>query len=276
MPEVESKAPEKTEPVAPAKKKSIFEIAAFAWLALLGATLALTVYYLPSKNGWLGREMSGGVRPALIVAIAAGIGALVVLRKLFADRIGWHKPAQGTWARAVAYTGTISLGLFAGVSLYRYMFREVGDESRWMEVVLQLSLPETSDPARLIALGQALAPLRSEDVLLVGTGGIVHNLARIEMDTADDVAEPWAAEFDRWVADRTAALDTAALSGYRPVAPYAAEAVPTSEHYDPLLVTMGTALVNDSVMDIYTGFRHGTLSLRSFALVGRRREDRGF
>lgn len=142
MPEVETKAPEKTEPASPAKKKSVFEIVAFAWLALLGASLALTVYYLPSKNGWLGREMSGGVRPALIVAIAAGIGALVVLRKLFSDRLGWHKPGQGTWARAVAYTGTIALGLFAAVSLYRYMFREVGDESRWMEILLPLSLPD--------------------------------------------------------------------------------------------------------------------------------------
>jgi hypothetical protein len=39
---------------------------------------------------------------------------------------------------------------------------------------------------------------------------------------------------------------------------------------------MGSALPNDSVTDLYAGFRYGTLSMRSFALVGRRREDRGF
>lgn len=141
--------------------------------------------------------------------------------------------------------------------------------------VIQVSLPGSSDAEQLIALGQALAPLRSEDVLLVGTGGIVHNLARVDMGTADGVAEPWAEEFDGWVADRAREVDTPALSNYRHAAPHAAEAVPTSEHYDPLLVTMGTALPNDSALEIYTGFRYGTLSLRSFALVGRRREDRG-
>lgn len=142
--------------------------------------------------------------------------------------------------------------------------------------VIQVSLPDAADPAGLIAIGKALAPLRSEDVLLVGTGGIVHNLGRISMGAADDVAEPWASDFDAWVAGRAAALDVAALSDYRASGPHATEAAPTSEHFDPLLVTMGSALPNDSVMDIYAGFRYATLSLRSFALVGRRREDRGF
>lgn len=142
--------------------------------------------------------------------------------------------------------------------------------------VIQVSLPDSPDPVGLVAIGEALAPLRSEDVLLVGTGGIVHNLRRISMDAADDVAEPWASDFDAWVGDRAAALDVAALSDYQAAGPHAAQAAPTSEHFDPLLVTMGSVLPNDSVMDIYTGFRYGTLSLRSFALVGRRREDRGF
>lgn len=143
MPEVETKPPEKTEPASPAKKKSAFELVAFAWLALLGVFLGLTVYYLPSQGGWLGRPMGGGsVRPVLILAIAAGAGGLFVLRKLFADRLAWAKPGQGTWARAVAYSATTAMGLFAAVSLYRWMFREAGDESRWMETVFTMSLPD--------------------------------------------------------------------------------------------------------------------------------------
>jgi 4,5-DOPA dioxygenase extradiol len=62
---------------------------------------------------------------------------------------------------------------------------------------------------------------------------------------------------------------------YQRLAPHAAAAVPTSEHYDPLLFVMGTALPGDSVVDVSEGFRYGSLSLRSFALAGRRREDRG-
>lgn len=142
--------------------------------------------------------------------------------------------------------------------------------------VVQVSLPLPSAPETMLRMGRALAPLRSEDMLILGTGGIVHNLARLEMDTSDDVAEPWAQEFDQWAYDRVVAGDIDSLAAYGRLGPHAGAAVPTSEHFDPLLVVAGTALPNDSVLDLYAGFRYGTLSLRSFALVGRRREDRGF
>jgi 4,5-DOPA dioxygenase extradiol len=141
--------------------------------------------------------------------------------------------------------------------------------------VVQVSLPASSRPETVVAMGQALASLRNEEVLLVGSGGIVHNLARLQNDTPDDVATPWAGEFDAWVRERAGSLATADLMEYQRLAPHAAAAVPTSEHYDPLLFVMGTALPGDSVVDVSEGFRYGSLSLRSFALAGRRREDRG-
>jgi len=142
--------------------------------------------------------------------------------------------------------------------------------------VVQLSLPLPSTPALMLAMGRALAPLRSEHILLVATGGVVHNLARLHPDQDTPYPDPWAAEFDGWVRDKVAALDADALAAYARLAPHAGAAVPTSEHFDPLLFAMGTMLPGDVVHDIYDGFRHGTLSMRSFALTGRRREDRGF
>jgi len=142
--------------------------------------------------------------------------------------------------------------------------------------VVQISLPMPSQSETLLAMGKALAPLRSENVLLIGSGGLVHNLARVQDDTPDNIADPWASEFDAWVRAQAGNMDTAALVDYQRLAPHAAAAVPTSEHYDPLLFIMGTALPGDSVMDVYDGFRYGSLSLRSFALAGRRREDRGY
>jgi len=142
--------------------------------------------------------------------------------------------------------------------------------------VIQVSLPLPSTPEKMLAMGRALAPLRSEHILLIATGGIVHNLARLQMDLDSPFPEPWADEFDRWVRDRVGAFDAEALTGYARLAPHAGAAVPTSEHFDPLLFTAGTALPGDVVHDIYEGFRYGTLSMRSFALTGRRREDRGF
>jgi 4,5-DOPA dioxygenase extradiol len=142
--------------------------------------------------------------------------------------------------------------------------------------VVQVSLPLPSTPELLFTMGRALAPLRSEHVLLIGTGGIVHNLARLEADIDSPTPEPWAVEFDTWVREKAGNFDTEALAGYLRLAPHAGAAVPTSEHLDPLLFTMGTTLPGDVFYDIYEGFRHGTLSMRSFALTGRRREDRGF
>jgi 4,5-DOPA dioxygenase extradiol len=142
--------------------------------------------------------------------------------------------------------------------------------------VVQVSLPRPSTPSALIAMGRALAPLRHEHILLVATGGIVHNLARVHPEEDTPYPVPWAAEFDAWVREKVGALDVDALADYARLAPHASAAVPTTEHFDPLLFTAGTLLPGDVVYDIYDGFRHGTLSMRSLALTGRRKEDRGF
>jgi 4,5-DOPA dioxygenase extradiol len=142
--------------------------------------------------------------------------------------------------------------------------------------VVQVSLPLPSTPELLFAMGRALARLRTEHVLLIGSGGIVHNLSRLQMDGDDPTPEPWAVEFDTWVRDKAGSVDTDSLAGYLRLAPHAGASAPTSEHFDPLLFTMGTALPGDQLYDIYQGFRFGSLSMRSFALTGRRREDRGF
>jgi len=142
--------------------------------------------------------------------------------------------------------------------------------------VIQVSLPLHSTPGQMIAIGRALAPLRSEHILFVGTGGVVHNLDVVQMDDDSAPPETWAVEFDTWVRERAGDLDVGTLEKYASLAPHAREAVPAPEHFDPLLFTMGTALPGDVVYDIYEGFRYGSLSMRSFALTGRRREDRGF
>jgi 4,5-DOPA dioxygenase extradiol len=142
--------------------------------------------------------------------------------------------------------------------------------------VVQVSLPLPSTPEMLFAMGRALAPLRTEHVLLAATGGIVHNLARVQMDMDSPTPEPWAEEFDTWVREKAGNLDLDALAGYVRLAPHAGASAPTSEHFDPLLFTLGTTLPGDVLHDIYAGFRYGSLSMRSFALTGRRREDRGF
>ncbi|MFN7131433.1 MAG: dioxygenase [Myxococcales bacterium] len=132
--------------------------------------------------------------------------------------------------------------------------------------VVQVSLPLARDPAVLARMGAALAPLRDRGVLLVGSGGVVHNLRRVNFRDAHAAVEPWAQSFDRWIGERVSALDAPALARW-PDAPHARDAVPSSEHFDPLLVVLGSASDGERVEHVYEGFRHGTLSMRCFAVL---------
>src|SRR5262249_39837402 len=102
--------------------------------------------------------------------------------------------------------------------------------------VLQISMPSV-DPAELFRVGEALAPLRDEGVLVFGSGFLTHN-----MQYAFRPGVPaWARAFDAWVEDALLRFDSEALIDFRARAPEAAVALPTWEHYVPLLVALGAA-----------------------------------
>ncbi|HET6203232.1 MAG TPA: class III extradiol ring-cleavage dioxygenase [Planctomycetota bacterium] len=134
--------------------------------------------------------------------------------------------------------------------------------------VVEVSLPAGESPADLLRVGQALAPLRERGALLVGSGGIVHNLRRVAFDRKDAEVDPWARAFDDWVRDRLRAGDLESLISYRELAPHADLAVPTTEHFDPLFVVLGSGHEGERVIDLYEGFQYGNLSMRSFLRTG--------
>ncbi len=100
--------------------------------------------------------------------------------------------------------------------------------------VLQLSMP-TLDPAGLFDLGRALAPLRDEGVLIIGSGFFTHNLRALHAETVP----AWSREFDEWGREAVAAGDIDALLDFRHTAPGPALAHPRTEHFAPLFVTLG-------------------------------------
>jgi 4,5-DOPA dioxygenase extradiol len=102
--------------------------------------------------------------------------------------------------------------------------------------VLQISMPAL-DPDELFALGRALAPLREEGVLVFGSGFITHNMRYAFRPGIPE----WARRFDEWAADALWRFDVAALKDFQRLAPDAALALPTWEHYAPLLVSAGAA-----------------------------------
>lgn len=106
--------------------------------------------------------------------------------------------------------------------------------------VLQLSLP-TNAPDKLLELGRRLRELRSEGVLIIGSGFMTHGLqfATREMFFENQVPG-WSSDFDAWAADALTRGDVDALADFRraPGMPYAH---PTVEHFTPLFVTLGAA-----------------------------------
>jgi 4,5-DOPA dioxygenase extradiol len=102
--------------------------------------------------------------------------------------------------------------------------------------VLQISMPGL-DPEALFRLGFALAALRDEGVLVFGSGFLTHN-----MRYAFQPGTPgWAREFDTWAAGALGRFDVDALVDFQKRAPGASIALPTWEHYAPVLVAAGAA-----------------------------------
>ncbi|WP_225411151.1 dioxygenase family protein [Stigmatella hybrida] len=130
--------------------------------------------------------------------------------------------------------------------------------------VVQVSMPRGASAEDVMRMGQALRPLRSQGVLLLGSGGVSHNLRRLFPDKAAP-SESWAQAFDTWVAERLDARDFSGLLDWMR-APNARLAHPTAEHFLPLSFVLGAALPEDRLMPVFEGFHHGTLSMRSFAL----------
>ncbi len=124
--------------------------------------------------------------------------------------------------------------------------------------VLQVSMPGL-DPQRLFQLGATLAPLRGEGVLLFGSGFLTHNMRYAFRPGIPS----WAREFDTWAADALERFDVDALLDFETRAPAAATALPTWEHYAPLLVAAGTAsLSSPQVSFPITGFWQDTAFTR--------------
>jgi len=136
--------------------------------------------------------------------------------------------------------------------------------------VVQLSMP-TLDPHRLFALGERLAPLRDENVLILGSGFTTHNLGWFDPSAPADAPAPApSAEFDAWAREVMQAGDVDAVLDFLHGAPAAREAHPRTEHFAPLFVALGAAWAGaggstPEATSVIDGFWYG-LSKRSWQL----------
>lgn len=110
--------------------------------------------------------------------------------------------------------------------------------------VVQLSLDRRQPPAFHYEVGRRLAPLRDKGVLIAGSGDTVHNL-RTARFAPDAAPFDWAVEWDHLVKQAIERSDHQALIDWRRLGPMAHLAVPSEEHFLPLLIVLGAAGVEE-------------------------------
>ncbi|HNX22646.1 MAG TPA: 4,5-DOPA dioxygenase extradiol [Spirochaetota bacterium] len=131
--------------------------------------------------------------------------------------------------------------------------------------VLELSLDMNVHPADHYKIGKALSGLRDKGILIMGSGNIVHNLS--VMDYYEGVEpQDWAVEFDKRAGKCLLEDNHTELIEYEKWGKIAKYAVPTDEHYIPMLYAAALKKEGERLEFIHESIHHGTISMRSFII----------
>jgi len=130
--------------------------------------------------------------------------------------------------------------------------------------VVALSVSPRRDAAWHLGLGRALAGLRDEGVLVVGSGALTHNLHAVAGPAGNADAPDWVDAFADWVGERLAARDEAALARYRELAPAATDNHPSPEHLLPFFVALGAAGADWQATRLHRSVTYRALRMDAF------------
>jgi 4,5-DOPA dioxygenase extradiol len=130
--------------------------------------------------------------------------------------------------------------------------------------VIQLCINTKLSMREHFDIGKALATLRDEGVMIVGSGNVTHNLREAVLGDKDASVDAWAKEFDGFVKDALLTRDFDALIDFEKRQRYAHRAHPTIEHFIPLLYIAGASASDEKSSFVYEGIEHGNLSMRSW------------
>ncbi len=180
-------------------------------------------------------------------------------------------PAAGDPALAERVRGLLdAAGIATAIDRRRGL-----DHGAW--VPLRLMYPEADVPAIQLSvqperdadwhyrLGAALEPLRGEGVLILGSGGAVHNLRAVAWQGGPTPG--WAQAFDDWLAAALAEGRVAELLDWRRAGPDARRAQPTDEHFLPLFVAWAAAGQGARGKRVHQGFTLGSMSMAAFSFA---------
>jgi 4,5-DOPA dioxygenase extradiol len=127
--------------------------------------------------------------------------------------------------------------------------------------IVQLSIDERRPAEFHYETGQRLAPLRQEGVLVVGSGNLVHNLHAYAWGRHDVEPLDWAVRFEEHARELMSAGTHASLIDYASLGPDAMLAVPTPDHYLPLLYIIALQSTGEDLSFPVSGFDGGSVSM---------------
>ena len=127
--------------------------------------------------------------------------------------------------------------------------------------ILQLSIDETQPAEFHYAMGQRLAALRDEGVLVMGSGNLVHNLHTYAWGKHDPEPFEWAVRFEEFARESITTREHGPLIGYEKLGRDAQLSAPTPDHYLPLLYILGTQQSDDEVTFPVEGVDGGSISM---------------
>jgi 4,5-DOPA dioxygenase extradiol len=154
-----------------------------------------------------------------------------------------------------------SMGLDHGAwTVLRHMFPKADIP------VFQMSIDFTKPEAYHFELANTLKKMRERGVLVLASGNIVHNLGIMDWNNINANTFDWAAEFDELVKDKLEKQDFNALINHRQFGRLSQLAVPSTDHYFPMLYSLGLADKNESVKFLYEGHQYGSISMRCFQI----------
>jgi 4,5-DOPA dioxygenase extradiol len=189
------------------------------------------------------------------------------------NQMRYDAPGSPTLARHVA-------GLLEGAQIAVHTLDEGGlDHGIWTALryvypnadipVLPLAFVPSQSPAQQFALGEALASLADEGVLVFGTGSITHNLRRAFSGGLHGNRRqpeiPESTAFREWFRARSAALDWDALLAYRQRAPHAVDMHPTDEHLLPWFVAAGAGGRGQAPVRLHDSVEMGCIGMDAYA-----------
>jgi 4,5-DOPA dioxygenase extradiol len=129
--------------------------------------------------------------------------------------------------------------------------------------VVQVSINSRATPDYHYRLGQALEPLRDDNILVIGSGAITHNLHAFFRGgyAADAPAQPWVTDFLGWLDRQLIAGSHDAVLGAIGQAPHGSDNHPTMDHILPLFVALGAGGLEGKATKMHASVEYGVLAM---------------